>query len=103
MKFMLKLTFANPSANEKIKDPKFGENMGKILEEIKAEAAYFGLIDGKRGGYIVINLNDATDMVKVAEPLFLYLNADIDLLPVMSPQELGKAAPYMNQAVKNWG
>jgi hypothetical protein len=76
--------------------------MQKLLEEVKAESAYFTSIDGCRGGYIVVNMNDASEIPKIAEPFFLWLNANIDFIPVMTPQDLGKAGPSIAEAAKNW-
>jgi hypothetical protein len=42
-------------------------------------------------------------MPKIAEPFFLWLNADIDFLPVMRPEDLVKAGPSIIAAVKKWG
>jgi len=70
---------------------------------VKAEAAYFGTIDGGRGGYIVVNMNDASQMPALAEPFFLWLGADIDFIPVMTPEDLAKAEPAIGEAVKKWG
>jgi len=76
--------------------------MKQLLEEVKAEAAYFITIDGCRGAYVVINMNEASDIPKIAEPFFFWLNADICFIPVMTPQDLGKAGPEIELAAKNW-
>jgi hypothetical protein len=35
------------------------------------EATYFADIEGARGGYLVINMDDASQVPAMAEPLFL--------------------------------
>ncbi|MCX6246758.1 MAG: hypothetical protein NTW10_03400 [Bacteroidetes bacterium] len=89
--------------NEALRDPQFGHKMSELLAEIKAEAAYFSTIRGQRGAYIVVNLNDASELPAVAEPFFLWLDADIEWIPVMKPEDLGKAGPAIGAAVKKWG
>ena len=64
-----------------------------IMEELKPEAAYFSDIEGARGAYIVVNMDDASQIPGIVEPLFLGLGAAIQIHPVMSPEELGKATP----------
>ena len=91
------------SANDRLKDPEFGHKMQKLLTEAKVEAAYFTTICGNRGCFAVVNLNEASEMPKVAEPFFLYLDAEIDWYPVMLPEDLAKAGPYIADAVKKWG
>jgi hypothetical protein len=103
MKYLMKVSMPNPVANERIKDPQFSAKMKDVLAEVKAEAAYFSTICGDRGGYIVVNIDNASEMPAKAEPFFLWLQAEIDFIPVMTPEELGKAGPSIEAAVKKWG
>ena len=102
MKYILKVKIPNPYGNELLKNPQFGMKMKEVLEEVKAEAAYFTTIDGCRGGYVVVNMNDASEIPAIAEPFFLWLNADIEFVPVMTPQDLAKAGPSIEAAAKKW-
>jgi hypothetical protein len=103
MKYIMKISMPTEKGNEKIKDPQFGKIMQEILKEIKAEAAYFTTICGNRGGYIVVNMSDASQMPGIAEPFFLNFNAEVTLVPVMTPEDLGKADASIQAAVKRWG
>jgi hypothetical protein len=103
MKYIMKIRMSIDKGNEAIKDPQFGHKMNELLAEIKAEAAYFTTICGQRGAYIIVNLNDASEMPSISEPFFLWLNADIDFLPVMRPEDLAKAGPSLGAAVQKWG
>ena len=50
--------------------------MQKILQEMKAEAAYFTTTPiGERGGFIVCDLQDSSPIPAIAESLFLAFNA----------------------------
>ena len=102
MKYIMKIRFPNEKANSRLKDPKFGMKMKEILTDVKAEAAYFTTICGDRGCYVVVNLDNASQMAMVAEPFFHWINADIDFLPVMTPEDLEKAGPMIETAVKKW-
>ena len=99
----MKVRIGQDRGNEVLRDPEFGHKMNDLLSEIKAEAAYFTTIDGQRGAYIVVNMNDPSELPAVAEPFFLWLDADIDWIPVMKPEDLGKAGPSIGAAVKKWG
>jgi hypothetical protein len=104
MKFIMKMKMASGEAgNDLLRDPEFGKKMHELLTEVKAEAAYFTTICGSRGAFVVVNLNDASQMPAVAEPFFLWLKAEIDWYPVMTPEDLGKAAPAIEAANKKWG
>jgi hypothetical protein len=102
MRFIMKIKMGD-IANDRLKDPEFGQKMQKLLSEIKAEAVYFTTICGNRGCFAVVQMNDASEMARVAEPFFLWLNAEIEWYPVMLPEDLAKAGPYIASAAKNWG
>ena len=73
------------------------------MEELKPEAAYFSDIEGGRSGYIVVNMDHASQISTLVEPLFLGLGAAIQVHPVMSPEDLGKASPAIEQASQEYG
>ena len=77
--------------------------MKQLLTDLKAEAAYFTAVNGQRGGYIVVNFDDASKIPAFAEPFFLWLKADIEFIPVMTPEDLMKAGPAIEAATKKWG
>jgi hypothetical protein len=47
-----------------------------------------------------MNMTDASDLPRIAEPWFLALNASVDATPAMIPEDLARAAPAIEQAVK---
>ena len=103
MKYIMKVRMSIDEGNEALSDPQFGHKMNDLLAEIKAEAAYFTAIDGQRGGYVIVNINDASEIPAIAEPFFLWLGADLEFFPVMRPEDLAKAGPAIGAAVKKWG
>ena len=103
MKYIMKMRMSLEKGNAALTDAQFGQKMHDLLAEIKCEAAYFTTICGQRGAFIVVNLNDASELPKVAEPFFLWLDADIDWYPVMMPEDLAKAGPAIGAAVQKYG
>lgn len=91
------------TGNAALSDPDFGKKMNELLTSIKAQAAYFTCMDGQRGGYIIVDMKDASDLPAIAEPFFLWLKADLTAMPVMRPEDLAKAGPSIAAAVKRWG
>ncbi len=43
-----------------IKEGRLGETMQPILEQLRPEAAYFTDVEGARGGYMLVNMDDAS-------------------------------------------
>ena len=65
-----------------------GETIQAIMEDLKPEAAYFTDVDGDRGGYFIVNMDDASQIPAVLEPLFQALDATIKVHVVMTPEDL---------------
>ena len=103
MKYLMKVKMpSGEEGNDLLKDPMFGKKMQDLLSEVKAEAAYFTTICGHRGGYIIVNMDDASQMPAISEPFFLWLKAEISFYPVMTPEDLGKSGKAIENAVKKW-
>jgi Domain of unknown function (DUF3303) len=100
MRFILKVTLPADTFNKAVHDGTIGQKMGQILEETKPEAAYFTSMHGSRGGFLIINMNDTSEMPRFAEPWFLTFNADVEFLPVMTPQDLQRGG--LDQLGKKW-
>jgi len=77
--------------NAAVRDGTVGQKMQRILDAIKPEAAYFGEQHGKRGGILVVNVNDPSDVPKLAEPWFLTFNAEVEFRIAMTPEDLARA------------
>jgi hypothetical protein len=67
--------------NELAIDGSLDQTIQSILEEIYPEAAYFADMEGARGGYLVINMDDASQIPAIAEPLFIGLDATVQIHP----------------------
>jgi hypothetical protein len=96
MRMMLKITMPVEAGNAAIADGRFPNAVASLLERVKPEAAYFTAIDGNRGGFIVFDLQHPSDIPSICEPLFNELHAKVELIPVMTPEDvqngLAKAA-----------
>lgn len=84
-----------------MRDGSAGEKIRKILDEAKPEAAYFCAKDGKRGGFLVVDVADPSEMPRLAEPWFLLFDASVEFLPAMVPQDLQRAG--LDKLGKQWG
>ncbi len=76
------------SGNDAIRDGSLPKIIGGVLEELKAEAAYFTTRDGMRTGLIFFEMADSSDIPPAAEPFFMGLGANITLEPVMNADEM---------------
>jgi len=102
MRFLLKVSIPVKSGNAAAKAGKLGKTIQSILADLKPEAAYFTDNNGQRTGFIVFEMQDASQIPAVAEPWFLAFNAGVEIHPVMVPDDLGKAAGAIEKAVKKY-
>jgi hypothetical protein len=99
MRFMITCRIPVEKGNELAKDGSFDLTIHSIIEELKPEAAYFSELEGGRSGYIVVNMDDASQISAIAETLFLGLGAAIQVHRVMVPEELGRATSATRASV----
>jgi hypothetical protein len=90
MRMMLKFTLPVEKSNAAINDGSIMRTMETLMSRLKPEAAYFAVLEGKRGGMIFFDLTELSQIAEVVEPLFLNLNATTELVPVMNGEELRK-------------
>lgn len=91
MRILMHLEFPPEPFNTAVRDGSVGPKIQRILAAIKPEATYFTERDGRRGGTLVVNLNDPSDVPKLAEPWFLMFNAEVQFRIAMTPEDLGRA------------
>ena len=87
---MLRVTFPTDLANGAIKDGAFQQVMEATINKLKPEAAYFMANKGCRCAMLFFDMQDASEIPSIAEPLFSALNAEIELQPVMNANDLKK-------------
>ena len=91
MRMMLKVMVPIEKGNAAFKDGSLGQTIESVMKKLKPEAAYFGAImEGKRCAMMIFDLTDPSQIVEIAEPLFLNLNAAVEFVPVMNADELQK-------------
>jgi len=101
MKMLLMVEFPNEPFNALVRSGKIGEIIGRVLESIKPETAYFTEQDGMRGGIFLINVQDSSEIPSFAEPFFLNFEATCKFRLAMSPQDLQRAG--LDALGKTWG
>ena len=87
------MTVAIPveEGNAAYRDGSLGKLVGQFINDHKPEAAYFSTNeDGERAGIMILDLKEPSDMIRLAEPWFLDLNARVTFKPVMNAQDLAK-------------
>ena len=86
--------------NAAVKDGTAGAKLAKILDTIKPEAVYFTEQNGRRTALLIVDVPKASKIPALSEPWFLTFEADVQLHPVMSPEDLKRAG--LDAIGKQW-
>ena len=101
MRFLVKVSLPVEAGNDAAK--KGFDVIPSILEEQKPEAAYFLATGGQRTALLFVNMDDPSELPKIAEPWFLAFNASIEVTPAMVAEDLQKAEASIEAAVQKYG
>jgi hypothetical protein len=102
MRFLLKVNIPVEAGNKAAKAGELGARIQAILADQKPEAVYFTDDNGQRTGFIFLDMQNASQIPALAEPWFLAFNAHVEFHPVMVPDDLAKAGPAIEQAVRKF-
>lgn len=104
MKFLARVTLNTEAGNAFCRDKEMNRKMETIMSDVRPETVYFGIENGVRTMFCVINVENSWDLPKIAEPFWLGLKATVDFIPIMTQEEFKKATPAIEAATKkyNW-
>jgi hypothetical protein len=91
MRTLMFLQFPIEPFNTLTRNGSAGTKMKAILDDIKPESAYFTAMEGHRGGVLVVDVKNPSDIPALAEPWFLTFNAEVEFRIAMTPEDLGRA------------
>jgi hypothetical protein len=91
MRMMVEVALPVEPFNQMVKDGTAGAAIEKALADIRPEAVYFKERSGMRSCTMIVDMTDASQMPKIAEPFFLMFNAMVDFEPVMTPEDLARS------------
>lgn len=101
MRMLMTVKIPNEPFNTLVRTGTAGTTIGRVLDEVRPEAIYFTTVDGQRGAVAVVEVADASQIPRLAEPFFLSFNADCTFAIAMTPDDLGKAG--LDKLGKQWG
>jgi hypothetical protein len=103
MRFMITYRVPTDTGNAAIKEGKMPQALQSIMEDLKPEAWYFTVVDGARGGHIIVNMDDASELAAVVEPLYFALGATTEVQLVLTAEDFPRATPAIEQAAQKYG
>ena len=88
MRLMLRFTIPVERGNKAVADGTMGPAIEALINQVRAEAAYFTVIDGERAGMIFFEESDQARLPEINEPLFAKLDAFIEVVPALTLEDL---------------
>ncbi|HBG07975.1 MAG: panthothenate synthetase [Geobacteraceae bacterium GWC2_58_44] len=101
MRMLMTVRFPNPEFNAAVKNGNVTKIMNRILEDCGPEAVYFTEEEGQRTAMLVVNVEEASMIPRLAEPWFLAFNARVELSIAMTPEDLRKSG--IDDLGRKWG
>ncbi len=100
MRMMLTAIIPNEPFNTLVRENKVSALVGRILQDLKPEAAYFTEEHGKRAVVLIIDVSDPSRFPAFAEPFFLLFDAECRFRMVMTDADLAKSG--LDVLAKKW-
>jgi hypothetical protein len=99
---LMKVSIPIVEGNAAIADGSLPSTISSILADLKPEAAYFAEENGARTAFLVVNMENSSQIPAMAEPWFLAFNARVEFHPAMTLEDLKNAGPAIEKAVKKY-
>lgn len=96
MRMVVTLRVPVETGSRTVKDSTLPQVIQKTLEHIKPEYVYFFLENGKRTMRTVFEMEHAGEMVPAFEPAMMQLDAEVELTPCMTSEDLKSSLQAMS-------
>ena len=90
MKFLIRARIPTEAGNKMIQDPEFLTKLEQYMNKFKPEAAYFMPMEGQRTAAFIVNAESNDQLPAMAEPLWQWMGANVDVIPAMNFDDLKK-------------
>lgn len=103
MRMMIRFRFPTESGNQLLKAGKIDKNLPAIMEDLKPEAAYFYSDNGQRAGHFIVDMAEGSQILEFGERLWFGLGGEVEMVPVMTPEDIQKGLPSVPEIAKKFG
>ncbi|MEU7134202.1 hypothetical protein [Streptomyces sp. NPDC046261] len=90
MRTLLRARMDTHVGNEAYRNGTLSKVVEGLMQQLHPEAAYFAPLDGGRTCLMVFDMQDSSQLPAICEQLFLEMEAEIELSPVMNADDLKK-------------
>jgi len=90
MRFLIRSKIPTEAGNKMVQDPDFLKKLEEYMNKVKPEAAYFLPQTGERSAAFIVNIESNDQIPSFVEPLFQWMGANVEVIPVMNVDDLKK-------------
>jgi len=101
MRILMTVKMPTKEFNAALARNEASQRINRILEESRPESVYFTEEQGVRTALLVVNMEDSSQIPRLAEPWFLSFNASVEFRIAMNQEDLRKAG--LDELGKKWG
>ena len=88
MRTYVRITPDIEKGNQAISNGTFERILKRTMDVLRPETAFFYAHDGKRTANFIFDLEDQSDIPRIAEPWFNEMNARVELFPCMNGDDV---------------
>lgn len=103
MRVMVTFRFPTESGNEVLRSGRINTIFPQLMADLKPEAAYLYPTEGQRGGHFIVDMQDAKDVFRISERIWLGLGANVEVTPVMRPEDIQAALGELGGILEQYG
>jgi hypothetical protein len=100
---MIKFRFPTVEGTEALKAGRIDKLLGQLMEDLKPEAAYFYPENGLRSGHLIVNMDNSTQVLEYGERLWVGLGGEVEMTPVMAPEDIMAGLSSMPGILQKYG
>ena len=102
MRCMVKFWIPGSEGNALVQTGKIGKVFKSLMDDYKPETVYFFPDEGVRSGFMILNVREQSEFIKIAESFWFGLRAEITVTPVMNGEDLEKGLTGIDGLLKGY-
>lgn len=100
MRFLVEVKTPVEVGNAGMRDGTLPGQIQRYLNEVKPEVVYSSAAHGQRTIYLVVDIQQASQLAEIAEPAWLDWKADVHFTPVATAEEFAQAGASIERIVQ---
>jgi hypothetical protein len=101
-RFLVRATISVAAGNDQKVNPLMQGRLQAVLTWIDPEQYFFVIEGGKRCIYLVVSVKGTHEVPKIAEALWVGLNAEVEFLPAINQADFEKARTAVEEVVSSF-